>query len=228
MPMVARWIAAFVVALGAVLAASCGGDAPSSAPPAPPPRPAKPAAAQPTGGAGVDELSPDDVVIPKGWESIQPFVEKYSNEPASTKTDPFRNMITAHIAKPDIAEELAALEQEEKVEAGELPVMPQSPLERYSIEEYELLFIMSGTVTPKAVLQDPVGNTWVVRKDSPVGKNGGVVQAITQYSLYIREPESEQPIEKTLKPPIFDLAHELGGGDGATTGVERLTGPPHL
>jgi Tfp pilus assembly protein PilP len=218
----------------ALLIQACGGDA---APPPPPPsgqapRTSKRAAA--AASATSPGAPPVYVTNPK-WTALSPFFERFGQEPETAKRDPFRNYITAHVAMPVIPEEQAesiaqvdpAAPTAETTEPEEVPEAPKSPLQRYGVDEYRLLMIVSGTAVPKAVIEDPIGNTWVVQRDTPIGNKGGVVESITQYALVVREPDRDSLVEKTLRPPIFERANELAPQlDNDIFGAERLSGPP--
>ena len=156
------------------------------------------------------------------WERIKPFFSKFANEPAMAKKDPFRSNLTNFVARPELPEPSPGEEEQPPTEVTDVVA---SPLQRYAVDEYKLVLIMSGTVMPKAVIEDPIGNTWVVTKDTPLGNRGGVIQNITQYSIVVREPDADKPIIKSLMPGIFEAAEELIVSHQATgVGAELLTG----
>lgn len=224
---VASTVARSLLAVGIALAATaCGGDpAGGQMSGGGPPPGAKPAAAKAAAkpGAAVQ------VVVQRApnprWETIRPYFDKFVNQPLLTHKDTFRDNLVRFVPKVD----LPALEPPTE----ELPVVEDSgpavedvtagPLERYSSEEYMLVMIMSGTVVPKALVIDPIGNAWVVQKDARFGNKNGIIQNITQYAMIIQEPDKDGPLEKTIKPAIFDVAVDImAGGDGE----QRLTAAP--
>lgn len=215
-------VAALLVAQGL---AACGDDGagPKMTGAAPPPRkggPAKSAAPAAAPTATVIERQ----VSPK-WEALRPYFDKFANQPLLTHKDTFRDNLVKHVPKVD----LPSLEPKEEllppIEEAPLPVQEDvatGPLERYAASEYHLVMILSGTVIPKAVVLDPIGNAWVVQKDARFGNKNGIVQDITQYAMIIQEPDQDAPLEKTIKPGIFDVAVDIMAGDNEA----RLTAAP--
>lgn len=162
-------------------------------------------------------------VNPK-WDAIRPFFDKFVNQPLLTHKDTFRDNLVKHVPKVDlpVPEPTATPTEETPVPIAD--EVAAGPLERYGANEYRLVMIMSGTVVPKAVVLDPIGNAWIVQKDARFGNKSGIVQNITQYSMIIQEPDQDKPLEKTIKPPIFELASDFSSvfsGD-----EQRLTGRP--
>ena len=206
--------------------AACGGDDAGSKTTGagPPPRAggakkSGPAAPAPTVTVIERQISPK-------WEALRTYFDKFANQPLLTHKDTFRDNLVKHVPKID----LPSLELKEDI----LPTMAEEappplqddvaagPLERYSVGEYQLVMIMSGTVVPKAVVLDPIGNAWVVQKDARFGNKNGIIQDITQYAMIIQEPDQDKPLEKTIKPGIFDIAVDIMAGDNE----QRLTAAP--
>lgn len=212
------------LALGiTVVLAGCGDDSgPKMTGSGPPQRP---------GGAPKRDAAPAPVATtvvkapnPR-WEPLKPYFDKFINQPLQTHKDTFRDNLVKHVPKVDLPalqappEELPAVEEV----APAVDEVTAGPLERYGTTEYQLVMILSGTVVPKAVVIDPIGNAWVVNKDNRFGNKNGIVQNITQYAMIIQEPERDAPIEKTIKPAIFDVAVDImTSGDGD----QRLTAAP--
>ena len=195
----AFWFLAMLVAF--VL--GCEDDSLPNTPPEPPPHA--------RGGGGQQQafvpLADDGMVaVPsEKWDRIKGFFESYSGATTTNRRDPYRNYLASYAQKPDLPK---VVEEEEETEEAK-PVEILSPLEKYAVEDFELLMVMSGTSRPKAVVLDPMGTPWVVRPDTPLGNKGGLVQAITQYSIVVSEPGSDLPAEITIRPVILDAAAEL-------------------
>ncbi len=151
------------------------------------------------------------------WDRVKSFFENYAGTTTTDRSDPFRNNLTRYAQKPD----LPTVTEESTDESEEKPVVIASPLERYPVEEFSLILVMSGTAKPKAVVMDPMGTPWVVRPDTLLGNKGGLVQAITQYSIVVAEPGADAPSEITIRPLILDDAAEL-----VTSGEEAFSSKP--
>lgn len=223
------------IGLSVPMTTSCGGN---DAPPPPPPGGAPPPRRAARATTSDVETQMVYVANPK-WASLEGYFTRFLQEPAASRRDPLRNYITAHVARPELPEQteeageggaiddpLAPVAAEPDIPSAESE-LDKAPLQRYAVDEYQLVLIMSGTVVPKAVVEDPLGNTWVLRRDTPMGNKGGVVESITQYAVIIREPDVDNPVEKTLRPLIFEAAPTLlVPPDDRVFGAERLTGPP--
>ena len=122
----------------------------------------------------------------------------------TNRRDPYRNYLASYAQKPDLPK---VVEEEEETEEAK-PVEILSPLEKYAVEDFELLMVMSGTSRPKAVVLDPMGTPWVVRPDTPLGNKGGLVRQSRNIRLWSRSP-SDLPAEITIRPVILDAAAEL-------------------
>lgn len=74
------------------------------------------------------------------------------------KPDPFRPLL---------------LGRERGVERGEL-----TPLQQYSLDQLNLVGVVSGISEPKAMVEDPLGKGYIVQRGTWIGKNGGRVKEI--------------------------------------------------
>ena len=195
------WTFSFLAVLAA-LVMGCEDDSFPNTPPEPPPHARGGGSqAQPLTPIGNDGM----VAVPsEKWDRIKSYFESYSGASTTNRRDPYRNYLASYAQKPD----LPRVVEEEEVEETE-PKEVLSPLEKFPVEDFELLMVMSGTSRPKAVVLDPMGTPWVVRPDTPLGNKGGLVQAITQYSIVVSEPGSDLPAEITIRPVILDAAAEL-------------------
>lgn len=216
-----KHILILAVTLIALALVGCGDDASQSGPPAEPEWfKGRGEESEPIATRRNTKSGPIVHVTSEQWERIKSHFEKFSSSTAIEKKDPFRDHRTRYMVKPEVQ----LVVEDETMEAE--PTYETSPLLRYEVGEFELVLIMSGTILPKAVLLDPIGNTWVVMKDTPLGNKNGIVQAITQYSVIVSEPGAEEPIVKTIKPTIFSAAQDLSRVDTGDASGERLTGPP--
>lgn len=126
---------------------------------APPPRPAAPAAAKApaTAAAAAAAAAPA--------AAAQEYV--YSS---AGKRDPFRSFLA----------EIAVERQEKENRCN-------TPLGRYEIDQMKLVAIITGLEDPVAMVEIPTGVGYTLRRNSCVGKNGGVVTAIRGDEVLITE-----------------------------------------
>ena len=171
---------------------------------------------------GSAQVSIDTVIVPsESWDRISPFVEKFTGAADLQKSDPFRNNLTRFVELPEIP-----VSQPEAMEGdGEVAVVV-TPLQRFPVEDFTLVMVMSGTSESKAVVVDPVGVPWVVARDTPFGNKNGVVQTITQYSIIIAEPNEEVPSEINIRPLILDSAAEMAAPAPSEFAARPLTALP--
>lgn len=188
------WIA--VVALPALLIGCGGGDAPMQRPSIPQ-RSAAPAKAPEAQAAG-------ELANPK-WDLIAEHFRGYARKPISTRKDVFHSNLDKYVEKVEI-KDLA-----EKQEADEQTALPSArttdlhPLKKHPADEYRLTMVMTGTGSPKAMILDPDSDSYIVERNSEVGNEGGVVEAITQYEVIIRQPNEPEPVRLSIQPEIFDV-----------------------
>ena len=163
------------------------------------------------------------VAVPnEKWDRVKLFFEAYAGATTTSRRDPYRNNLASYAQKPDLPK---VMEEEQDDQEIEQIVEVLSPLEQYAVEDFELVMIMSGTSRPKAVVMDPMGIPWVVRPDTPLGNKGGLIQAITQYSIVVAEPGSDLPSEITIRPIILDAAADLADKEKVQFSSKPLTTP---
>ena len=92
------------------------------------------------------------------------------------------------------------------------------PLCEYDVDELSLVAVVTGGPNPLAMVQDPLGRGFNIRRNTRVGKKGGKVTAIRRDEVVVTEywtdPKGEkQPavVSIQLRPdaeqtPIVDLA----------------------
>lgn len=65
--------------------------------------------------------------------------------------------------------------------------VPQTPLQRYEIDQYTLVGIIWGVERPRALVQDPEGVGHVMEVGTYIGKNWGKVTRISSESVVVTE-----------------------------------------
>ena len=86
------------------------------------------------------------------------------------KTDPFKSFIA----------------EEEELESKKLR-KPKTYLETLDLSQLRLIAIIVGPKGKYAMVREAKGLGHVIRKGTPIGRNGGVVQSITEKEVTIRE-----------------------------------------
>ena len=172
--------------------------------------------------------SPDDLVVinvkKPQWDLISSHYKKFLAQKHTTPKDSFKPQVLKFIPKPtltppeDLEPEIDAIEDDE----------PRGPLQQYPLKDYGLLLIMSGTAVPKAVVTDPKGQAYVIQRDTRIGDTGGIIESITQYMVVVREPNEEQPVKMTIKPPYIDLVSQIGFDLDESDFDEEFAVPPSL
>lgn len=64
---------------------------------------------------------------------------------------------------------------------------PISPLEQYSLDQLKLVAIIWGVPEPRAMVEDPSGTGYIIKKGTKIGKNQGVVIKILDNEVVILE-----------------------------------------
>ncbi|MBS2026773.1 MAG: pilus assembly protein PilP [Deltaproteobacteria bacterium] len=139
--------------------AACGNDAPR---PAPKPAAAAPAAPKPAETAAATPAASGD--------AAPAFVYAYI---PSGKRDPFRNPL----------DELSANDRNGAV----IQTACNAPLCKWDLDQLKLVGVVSGMSNPLAMVEDPQGVGYLVRRNSFMGKKGGRVTQIKHDSLVVTE-----------------------------------------
>jgi len=63
----------------------------------------------------------------------------------------------------------------------------KSDLERYSINEYKLVGVVTGPKHPRALLLAPGGKSYFVTEKMKIGNSGGLISRITSDGIQVRE-----------------------------------------
>lgn len=200
----ARWM---LLCVGLALLWGCGPDYDAAKPPPPGKSKRKAAAAQP--GPEPESRFTIDPDVWRRWDRIRPFFERYTRSPLAGKRNVFRSHLDEYVRPIEITvqEEMAEQEQEQE-ELAEIEPQDRSGPRKFAAQKYEVIMILSGQGLPKAVLEDPQGNAYLVRRNSEVGNRRGIVEAITQYEVVIREPETDEAIRLSAKPDFLELVEQ--------------------
>lgn len=73
-----------------------------------------------------------------------------------------------------------------KEEEGK-PTTSLNPLEKYDISELKLKAILYDPKNPLALVEDPEGNTYLLKRGDKIGKNNGKITRISRDNVYIIE-----------------------------------------
>ena len=103
---------------------------------------------------------------------LEGFMDPFEYDP-SGKKDPF-----------------VPLEADRPAEAGALEG-PFQPLQRFDLDQLNLVGIIWNVNSPKAMIADPGGNIHIVRENTRVGRNNGYVAAIREGEVVVVEPYVE-------------------------------------
>lgn len=63
----------------------------------------------------------------------------------------------------------------------------RTALEKFSVNEFRLVAVMTGPVRMRAMIADPAGKTYTVAQSTPIGLREGRVVKITTQSVVVRE-----------------------------------------
>lgn len=137
------------------------------------------AAEQPAAPATKVAAGTQDAAVPEAMEHLV----KAPPIDFDNLRDPFKSYL-------DIEEEKMQALMSEKM--SELQSRPREKLENYDLVTLKLVAIFSMGDDRVAMLQDPAGKGYLVRRGNYVGKHNGKVEKITQDTVYI--------VEKVLNP----------------------------
>ncbi|MGI5829467.1 MAG: pilus assembly protein PilP [Bradymonadia bacterium] len=110
--------------------------------------------------------------------------------------NPFRGFIDAIMAERINEINRKAMDEEGGGESITLPA------QMYSVKDYKLIAVITGTADPKAFVLDPSGNRFVLRRGDLVGNNNGTVSNIQRDKIEVFEMISGEGkyIEMLLYP----------------------------
>ncbi|PIS11372.1 MAG: hypothetical protein COT73_04350 [Bdellovibrio sp. CG10_big_fil_rev_8_21_14_0_10_47_8] len=143
-------------------------DTPEAAAPTPSPEAQAPAPEN----LPSEELAPQEEPLPQVSN-----VEGYTYDP-SGRRDPFL---------PFSQQGAAPVLDVNSGEPAPIPVAAE-PLQMFDLAQIKVVGIVWGVKNPKAMVRDPNGKLYVVRKNSKIGRNNGFVSVIREGALLIVEP----------------------------------------
>lgn len=129
---------------------------------------------------------------PKKADPLQDVIdaqEEYVYNPIG-KRDPFRSFLAVDLPGQDDT--------------------PKTPLQKYEIDQYQLVGIVWGVERPRALVQDPEGVGHVMEIGTYIGKNWGKVTQITEKEILVTEEyqtyEGELVVNSiSMSLPVQDL-----------------------
>jgi type IV pilus assembly protein PilP len=88
---------------------------------------------------------------------------------------------------------------------------PRTPLQGYEIGQLRLVAIVYDPVEPRAVVEDDEGLGYIVKVGTPIGPNGGRIDAIEQGRVVIEEDSVDFYGEKHVNIVVLDLRTDERG-----------------
>ncbi len=73
--------------------------------------------------------------------------------------------------------------------------------EKFELDQYKLVALISGTSQPRAMVEDPKNEGHIIRIGSRLGKNGGRITRISNKSIVVVE-EFRAPTGERIRVPI--------------------------
>ena len=119
-------------------------------------------------------------------EQVRAF--EYAYSPVG-KRDPFRSVLDDKQARPD---ELAG-----RPDCG--------PLCKWELEQLKLVAVISGMSNPLAMVEDPEGRGYVIRRGAFVGKRNGKVSQIRSGEVVVTEIFKDQMGKPHLNQIVIEL-----------------------
>lgn len=115
----------------------------------------------------IPSLAVEPVEPPKPVDLLEGIIEKFTYDPVN-KRDPFLPFSPPKKAEnPDFG--------------------PVLPLQRFDLEQLQIVGIIWDVAEPKALVVDPQGNTTIVTMNERIGRNNGYVAAIREGEVVIVE-----------------------------------------
>lgn len=177
--------------------AACGGTAP----------PPKKAAVKPTPAAAptkpADQAQAPTPAAGEKLAEVTPTIE-YAYSPVG-KRDPFRSAI------------------DEKTLSSEGPERPDcGPLCKWELEQLKLVAVISGVSNPIAMVEDPTGRGFIVRRGTFVGKRNGKVTQIRAGEVIVTEIYKDQMGKPHVNPVPIKIPPDEKPGE---TDSQNLLAP---
>ncbi|MCL2325578.1 MAG: pilus assembly protein PilP [Proteobacteria bacterium] len=82
---------------------------------------------------------------------------------------------------------MAEIIQKSRLKDEDSIVGPQLQEQLYNSRDYRLIGVITGTAEPKAIVTDPAGNRFILRRGSLIGNNHGSVSSIRRDRIEIFE-----------------------------------------
>jgi len=123
-------------------------------------------------------------------EAVAPASASYVYNPVG-KRDPFRS--------PD---------REPAAQAALASGTCNEPLCRFDVDQLTLVAVVSGDANPLAMVQDPAGRGYFVRRNTRVGRQGGKVTQIMSDALVITEYFTTPDGKTTANPVTLAIKSE--------------------
>lgn len=119
----------------------------------------------------------------------QPAQQK---QPASTAQAQPQTAVKVEEKQPEVEqvfryEALGLVDPFEPIIGKQEGISAVSPLEQYSLDQLKLVAIIWGVPEPRAMVEDPQGKGYVIKKGTKIGKNQGVVIKILDNEVVILE-----------------------------------------
>lgn len=70
---------------------------------------------------------------------------------------------------------------------GPVSQEPQTPLQQYDLDQYQLIGVIVGLESPRAMVVAPDGKSYILKKGVKIGKNNGVVLDISNEVIRVEE-----------------------------------------
>jgi len=145
----------------------CGREAPK-----PTKVPMPPVGKKATPAAPAQAVSPAPVEV----KTVPPVITAYTYDPKG-KPDPF---------KPLVVERTETASGKPK-QAGEFISEGATPLERMDLAQLKLVALVWNIPQPKGMVEDAIGNGYILSIGTPIGKNKGKITRITSTAVVISE-----------------------------------------
>ncbi len=128
-------------------------------------------------------------------ETVKPETAEYSYD-STGKADPFMPL---YVEEPQKQQSLAAPKRK---------IKPLTPLQKFSIDELSLVAIITSERQASALLQDPSGFGYIVRENTLIGKNDGVIVKIMNNGVIVKEKYYNANGEVETKTSTLKIKHK--------------------
>ena len=153
--------------------------------------PSPAAAAKPTAAAAPKKVE----TTPEKPAETGPTVE-YAYSPVG-KRDPFRSII----------------DEQNRPQEGDATRPDCGPLCKWELEQLKLVAVISGVSNPVAMVEDPNGKGYIVRRGTFVGKRNGKVTQIRSGEVVVTEIYKDQMGKPHVNPVPIKLPEDVKPGE---------------